>query len=166
MPPFQDESDDCILFGSEPDEIDSDSPTRPFQVEPDEPVVAGASGAFRQVGLQTEDAAFSASSCFGVEEDERFRSDSELSGGIADDETDQQVVTQRGLVALSFSTLSQFMSTQLARPSEKFGEVPKKKRKYDNSKRAAAATASKEVKLAGSTKVRVPRNDGVSCHLF
>lgn len=63
----------------------------------------------------------------------------------------------KSLVELSFSTISQFLSTQLARASASgtaSSQPARKKRCYDNSKRAAAA---EQRKAQSTTSVPVPK---------
>ena len=132
------------VFQDEPEEAESLTSAL-FKEEPDEDITA--SSAFPSV-------------CFGDEPAEI--SDSGDSACLADDELGPDAASTRGIVSLSFSTVSQFVATQLCRsngpdPVEK----PKKKRCYNNSKRRAEAEAKRG--KAPSKRQRVPRNDSAPC---
>lgn len=160
------------LFGQEPDEVSPfhDEPDEPnpsegshmvFQNEPDEPDREGTFGLFKP---EPDEDGFSScpTMCFGDEPNEV--SDSEESACLADDEMGPDAESTRGLVSLSFSTVTQFLKTQLCRSStDTRTEQAKKKRKYNNSRRKAdaeARAANKQDK-DGVKQTRVPRNDPV-----
>lgn len=95
---------------------------------------------------------------FADEQDE-VGSDSTESAYLADCEDDcsehqQQLVVQQ--LNLSFSTLNQFLSTQLGFHQARSQEQPRKKRCYNNQRRAAQAAESKRQRqlYAGSKKSR------------
>ena len=163
---FQDEPDEVSPFHDENDEPDpSGEIPQVFQDEPEEAECL-TSALFKDEPDEDISKASSAfpSACFRDEPAEI--SDSGDSACLADDEMGPDAASTRGLVSLSFSTVSQFVATQLCRsngpdPVEK----PKKKRCYDNSKRRAEAEA-KQKKAPSKRQTRVPRNDSAPSLAF
>lgn len=146
------------LFDDEPDE---ESPQHLFESEPNEqgklfmdeldeavkplpkkkPSMTGAV-IFQQepdeVQLQPR------SELFGEEPDESDSTpDSDVEEAYSGHEDDIEDST-KSLVELSFSTVSQFLATQLIKTSTKSDQLPRKKRCYNNLKREAAARVRKE----------------------
>lgn len=98
---------------------------------------------------------------FGEEVDEDCISGSDDSAYFADCEDDcsneaRQLVQQ---VQLNFSTLNMFLSTQLGFPKTDSTDPPRKKRAYDNSKRAARAKETKRQKTDLSKRTVLARNN-------
>lgn len=114
---FQDEPDEVSPFHDQPDETDpNEGMDLVFQDEPDEPEddAPPASLLYRDEPDETEGAIPLQPTCFADEPDE-LSSDSGNSGCLADVEMGPDAETTKGLVSLSFSTVSQFLSTQLCK---------------------------------------------------
>ena len=148
--PLQDEPDEESPLHSETDEPE-DGVSHLFQVELDEPE--------DKHPTKVPTLAPKALQCLQDEPDEV--SDSDESAYLGDTEISD--APQKSIVALSFSTVSQFLATQLCKPSaaaEKTEGPSRKKRCYDNSKRQAKAAARREERDHGVEKQhRVARND-------
>ena len=171
------------IFQDEPDE---DSSPTAFQTEKEEagvclfqdevedrhPRAAASSGVPRQsrdlrvLGEEADERRGLETNLFGDEGDEE-ESDSSNSAYLADCENDcskdqQQLVMQQ--VQLNFSTLNKFLATQLGFQQSP-AEPPKKKRCYNNTRRAAIAEAKKQQKLNAGRKHQ-PRNSYDSCWFY
>ena len=162
---FQDEPDEVSPFHDQPDETDpNEGMDLVFQDEPDEPEddAPPASLLYRDEPDETEGAIPLQPTCFADEPDE-LSSDSGNSGCLADVEMGPDAETTKGLVSLSFSTVSQFLSTQLCKAGADSGAAaePKKKKKrcYNNMNRKAAADERKEKNQDTKKQTRIPRND-------
>lgn len=96
-----------------------------------------------------------------------LRSDdnSDDSAYFADCDDDNEIGhPQRSIVQLSHSVLSNFLKGQIMKVSTESVSEPKKKRHYDNTKRAAAAEHAK--KLRRTSAKRVPRNNAETQFMF
>lgn len=157
----QDDSDDNYLFQDELDDPESDDAPTLFQAEPDEPFCSEPSTTPVASFLPEPEVTQGKRPPIMLFEDEPDEaSDSECSAYDADDELGQP--REKSFVNLSFSTVSQFLASQLCKSSTPTtsGGPPKKKRCYNNEARQAKAASRKEEKQATTQKqFRVSRND-------
>ena len=149
MPLFQNEPDEPegpSLFQNEGDEVALFC----FQDEPDEPVVA--------LPVQPPSLPSGQAQLFQDELDGPVsESDSDSSGHLADYEDEPKTSTQK--VNLNFAALTKFLDSQLCRAGQKeHAEPVKKKRKYNNAKRAAKAAAAKQLPENEPATTRLARN--------
>lgn len=159
---FQDEPDEDSGPGLFQDEKEEDAGPVLFQAERDEPVICQRHKPGSQnVSLSLlrdepeEGDQQPPQVLFGMEADEL----SEDSAYEADDEDTKDI---QALVQLSFSTLNQFLTTNLIGKGarEPTAEQAKKKRRYNNEGRAKAAAAKKELKSQSFCgRQRVARNN-------
>ena len=93
--------------------------------------------------------------------------DSAYSAYFADCDDDNEVgQPQRSIVQLSHSVLSNFLKGQIMKVSTNSVSEPKKKRPYDNTKRAAAAEHAQKIKRNSANQSRLPRNSEDAKALF
>ncbi len=146
-----------------------------FHAEPDEPSDGGAffgdepDEEDRQPTLwqdETEEADGQSACLLGIEKDEVEQTFSDSPDDSSDyayeaDVESDLVSSRRSLFDMSFTTLNRFMAGQLCKAAgdSASSNMPAKKRRcYNNAKRAAKAAAGRAQKQ-GSTAKRVPRND-------
>lgn len=141
-----DENESCFTW-VEPDEEErlfqpehEEEPSQPVFVLPDEP-----------------DECDEDNEVASNERDEAGSSNESAYDGDVDD-VGPDSASQRALCEMSFKTLNSFLNTQLCKPiSERSTQQPKKKRCYDNSKRAMQAASKRASKPQPNT--RLARND-------
>ena len=157
MPVFQDELDEDDgpqLFQAERDAEHSGFPLQDEADEPDEPAEPNPPVSFlRRSGSSSHPCLFQ------DEADEESGSDLS-SGCMGDCEAEANDVSNQQLVQLSFSTLTQFLESQLCHASTQASSGPEvKKRRYNNRNRAAKAAEAAKLTKGDSKNHRIPRND-------
>ena len=154
---FQTEGEDKGYFPFQ-DEADEDNLQQPIASAPSKQ--SRASKVLRNEPDEVMQQHRAQPQLFGEEVDEDCNSGSDSSAYLADCEDDcsketRQLVQQ---VELNFSTLNMFLSTQLGFHKTDSTDPPRKKRAYDNSKRAARAVETKRQKKDLSKRTVLPRN--------
>lgn len=145
----------CVLQ-DEPDEIE-DEHCLPFGIEPDEQLKLYIFSMLSILwDVMTWYLSFSVILWISL-----IRSDdnSDDSAYFADCDDDNEIgQPQRSIVQLSHSVLSNFLKGQIMKLSAESVSEPKKKRHYDNTKRAAAAEHAKKMRCKTANQSRLPRN--------